>query len=145
MGGFEPASAAMFALDMINQQRQARARERGVQAQAGADITTLRHQQEIRARQRNEALKRAQATQRARFGAQGIGAGGSAQAVLDGLGAASARDAADETESLAARVADINANVRNLKRRNLLEGRNMVTDRIFGEIRKRLPVFSLLD
>lgn len=145
MGGFDPASAAMFALNLVNQQRQAKAQERSAQAQANHEISQLRQAQAIRDRQRREGLNRALATQRARFGAQGVGAGGSARAVLDGLNAESTRAGADEASGVASRVADINANVLNLRRRNLLERQTLINDRIFDEVRKRVPVLSLLD
>jgi|GEM_PF-3040686 len=145
MGGFDPVSAAAFALNTINQQRQAKIQERAAQASADGQIARLRQQQQIRERQRQEQLKRAQATQRARFGAGGLGAGGSADAVLDGLGAAAARAGADEGVAFDERISDINGGVDALRRRNLLERRNMVQDRIYGEITKRLPFGSLLE
>jgi hypothetical protein len=54
-------------------------------AQVEFDIRKTRAAQEIDARRRRERLKRALATQRARFGAQGVGIGGSSGAVLGGL------------------------------------------------------------
>lgn len=145
MGAFEPVSAAMFALDLVKQQADARMQEKAARAQADYGTAQLRSAQAVRDRQRAENLKRVLATQRARFGAQGVGGGGSAQAVLDGLGLASDRDRADDAASLDARVADINDGVNALKRRNLLERRSLVNNRIFGELRKNLPTFSLLD
>jgi hypothetical protein len=145
MGGFEPASAAMFALNMIKQNQQAKAQERSARVSGDREISRLRQEQAVRDRQRRDQLKRVQATQRARFGAQGVGRSGSADAVLDGLGAATARNIADDSSAVASRITDINTGVQNIRRRNLLQRRNMVTDRIFGEIRNRLPTISLFD
>ena len=145
MGSIDPITAAMFTLGAIQKRQQAKTQERFARGQADQQIAELRLQQQTQDRRRADALRRTQATQRARFGSQGLGGSGSASAVLDGLSAASARDAADHAGAVNTRVADINHQLGNIRRRNLLEQRNLIQNRVFGEIDKRLPRLSLLD
>lgn len=97
------ASLAMQGLGMIQQQSQADAQQSAAAAQQAAELRQTYQQQAVEDRRRREQLKKDQAAQRARFGAQGVG-GGSAQAVLDGLRARSDQEAADSRSILNARL-----------------------------------------
>jgi hypothetical protein len=97
MGAFA-SSAALTALQVgleVAQKKAAQKDAREAQkADAVAQATQIRQAHAIDQRERRERLRRALATQRARFGAQGVSAqSGSSAAVLSGL--ASSADARD--------------------------------------------------
>ena len=123
MGGFLP-TAAMSAVQMgfaaAEQARQAEQMQAAQSANARAQINQIRLVNDIDSRRRQEQLRRALASQRARFGAQGITNGGSAEAALHGL-AAEAQQHDEDSRALAQqRIARINQDVEWSHRRNLL-------------------------
>ena len=95
MGGMIP-SAAMTALQMGMDVAQQKSAEKEAKAEARAQTQQIQQTQAIATRQRQDQLRRALATQRARFGAQGVAAGsGSAEAALGGLEAEATREDAE--------------------------------------------------
>lgn len=113
----EVAAVASMALRMAQEQSQAKAQAKQVAARENAAATQAYQQQAAEDHRRQERLRQDQATQRARFGAGGVG-GGSAQAVLDGMRARTERDAAEDRSILDARFGD---QARNATSRNILE------------------------
>ena len=96
-GALTAAGAAMSARH-ANQQAAAQMESAAAaQRQRQSEIETAHG---IEERRRQEQLRREQAARAARFGGRGVGAdGGSAGAVLAGLGAESARRGAEDTET----------------------------------------------
>ncbi len=88
MGTFE--TAAMAVLGAVQSRRQYRAQNTVLVGRQQAEAQKLDLARRISERDKRRRLAALQATQRARFGAAGIGPGGSADAVLNGL--------AEETE-----------------------------------------------
>lgn len=148
MGGFLPTAAMsilQMGFDAVQRSRQAEASRAAQEAQARAETERIRRVQQIQERQRNRALTEALATQRARFGAKGIGAGGSAEAVLSGL-ATEAELQSKEARSLAqSRVAGINDRLGYANRRNLLEASQPTYRSAFGLIQRGLRRVPLLE
>lgn len=103
MGGVLP-SAAMSVLQMGFEAEQARGQTAAQEANARAQTEQIRQNQIIEDRNRGDRLRRALATQRARFGAQGIGSGGSSQAVLAGLAAEAEQEHADSRAQTSSRI-----------------------------------------
>lgn len=148
MGQFEPFAlmAAEFGLKSLQQRSAARGQESAQREAANARIAQIRETQALEERRRRERLRRAMATQRARFGAQGLGAGGSAAAVLRGLEAEAGRDDRDSRALVDMRIGDIERGLAQSRRRNLLEASQMRQDFALGAFRKGLPkVLSLLE
>lgn len=124
MGGFVPAaalSAVQMGITAAQQERQADAAQAAAKAEAKSKIAQINAAQAAEDRLRNERLRRAQASQRARFGAAGIASGGSAQAVLAGLSKEAALTAADQSRLNALRIGQINQQLDWQRRRNLLD------------------------
>ena len=103
------------------QQRQLQDAAAAREADSRAQVEQIQQSQQMEAQRRREQLRRALASQRARFGAQGISAGGSSEAVLSGLAAeAEQRDA--ETRSLSrSRINRINDQLAYANRKSLLD------------------------
>jgi hypothetical protein len=145
MGGMLP-SAAMTALQMgmdMAQQKQAQSQAK---AEARAQTQQIQQTQEINARQRQEQLRRALATQRARFGAQGIAAGsGSADAALAGLQAEAAREDADSRSLTDLRIGKLSDQLDWQRRRNLLEASSSQYRSAFSLVQRGLRSVSLFD
>ncbi len=133
MGQFA-ATAATTAFQMIRARQQAKAQNAASTAQAQSQIQQIQRRQEIRDRQRREQLKRLLATQRARFASRGVGRGGSARAVLDGLANETDQVIADERSLNAFPIGRINSALDQRRRSNLLKA---------SEARRRLA-FDLL-
>ena len=148
MGGIDPATA-LFAvktgIDLIKQRQQARAQNAAAGAVAQSQTQQIRRAQEIRERQRREQLRRVLASQRASFGAQGIGRGGSADAVLKGLSDETERRTQDERGLNDLRIGDINFGLQQRRRRNLLELSSARNRAAFNLLGKGLQSFSLLE
>ena len=149
MGGMIPG-AAMTALQMGMDMAQQKQAQKEAQSQAKADASAQAQQiqqtQEINARQRQEQLRRALATQRARFGAQGIAAGGgSADAALGGLEAEAMREDADSRSVSDLRIDRLNDQLDWQRRRNLLEASSSQYRSAFSLIQRGLRSVPLLD
>jgi len=121
---------------------QLKARQELQQKQAAADAALQKQQIALSAAQENEerqkALKRAVARQRANFGSQGIGSGaGSSQAVLLGLFEESddekaRRDALDNLRNKAIDQDLSNGNALNVLQRTQLEEKNKINSLSLG-------------
>lgn len=144
MGNFA-VTAAMTALTMIQQKQQARAQNAAAAAVAQSQTQQIRRAQEIRERQRREQLRRGLASQRALFGAQGIGRGGSAGAVLKGLSDETERRIGDERSLNDLRIGDINFGLEQRRRRSLLELSSARNRAAFNLLGKGLNSISLLE
>ena len=130
------------------------AAQRGKQAKiaqsAAADLgrfqaEQIRQAQAIESEKRRRALREALATQRARFGAQGVAGGASADAVLSGL----AKEAADQERQAGAlnrlRIGQIENQNAWFSRRNLLEQSQSTYQSAFNLAKKSLQKVPLLD
>ncbi len=144
MGTFA-ATAAMTALSMTQARQQAKAQNAAASAQAQSQIQQIRRQQEIRDRQRREQLKRSLATQRARFASSGVGRGGSAQAVLDGLAKETDQVISDERSLNAFPIGRINSALDRRRRSNLLNASEARRRLAFDLLGRGFKQISLLD
>ena len=148
MGGINPAMALFVVktgIGLIQQRQQARAQNAAAAAAAQSQTQQIRRAQEIRERQRREQLRRALASQRASFGAQGIGRGGSADAVLKGLSDDTERRIGDQRSLNDLRIGNINFALEQRRRRNLLELSSTPNRAAFNLLGKGLETFSLLE
>jgi len=145
MGGMLPTaalSAVQFGMDMAQQKTsQAEAK-----ADAQAQTQQIQQQQEVQLRERREQLRRAMATQRARFGAQGLTAtgGGSAESTLSGLEGEAARDEQDTTNLSSLRIDRINDDLDYQQRRSLLAASSTRYRSAFSLMQQSLRSVSLL-
>ncbi len=139
------ATAAMTALQLVQQRQQAKAQNAAATAQAQSQVRQIQRRQEIRDRQRREQLKRSLATLRARFASRGVGRGGSAQAVLDGLAKETDQDSADERSLNAFPIGRINDALDIRRRRNLLEASTTRRRLAFDLLGRGLNQISLLE
>ena len=90
---------------------QAKRQATQVEAQRRQQVNSIQEQQTIQNRQRREELRKAQATQRARFGSTGLNAaGGSAASVLSGLARQVDEAIVDQNALNKLRIDDINTN-----------------------------------
>ena len=144
MGNFA-ATAAMTVLQLAQARQQARVQNQAAEAAAQSQTLQIRRAQEIRERERRERLRRALATQRAQFGSQGLGRGGSAEAVLKGLATETDRAIQDDRSLNALRIGDINRAFDQRRRRNLLKASDPRRRLAFGLLERGLNSFSLLE
>ena len=144
MGPFA-ATAATAAFQMIQARQQAKAQNAVAAAQAQSQVQQIQRRQEIRDRQRREQLKRTLATQRARFASRGVGRGGSAQAVLDGLAKETDQVIAEERSLNAFPIGRINEALDKRRRSNLLEASDIRRRLAFDLLGRGFKQFSLLD
>ena len=107
------------------------------EAQATLRLEDLRSQQAEEAAKRRDTLRRAQARARASLASRGTGSGtGSGAAILQGLAAESARDAAFAGQEFDLRAENINFGVDSSNQRDLLR---------LSEKRRRAQLDSLRD
>ena len=130
MGGMIPSAA------MTAQQAKDEAR---------AQTQQIAQTQAIATRQRQDQLRRALATQRARFGAQGVAAGsGSAEAALGGLEAEATREDTESRSLGELRIGRLNDQLDWQRRRNLLEASSSGSRSAFSLVQRGLRSVSLL-
>lgn len=123
--------------EMQAAEAEARRRARTAEAEAQLRLEDLRTDQAEADAKRRDALRRAQARARALLGARGTGTGsGSGAAVLQGLAAETARDAAFAEEEFALKADSIRLGVDSTRERDLLS----LADR-----RRRAQLDSLRD
>lgn len=108
MSGFESMipMIASTAMSVAGQASKNSAAEASAQAQAEAQDRQnqyLYQQQEREQQQQRNLLEKASATQRARMGAQGVGNGGSANAILSGMAEETAQSILDSNQAAQAR------------------------------------------
>lgn len=144
MGSFA-ATAAMTVLQFAQARQQARAQNAAAEAAARSQTLQIRRAQEIRERERRERLRRALATQRAQFGSQGLGRGGSAEAVLKGLATDTDRAIQDDRSLNALRIGDINRVLNQRRRRSLLDASDPRRRLAFGLLERGFNSLSLLE
>ena len=148
MGGFNPVAALgvlQLGFDALQRTQQARSAQEASEAQARAQIEQIRSAQAHEEQQRQRALKKAMATQRARFGAQGLSPGGSANAVISGLAAEADAEDRQGRELARLRIDRLNTKTAMEGRRNLLEASQPTYRAAFGLLRNSLRRISLLD
>ncbi len=143
MASFAPA-AIMTALELVQNNRKRKAEQSALNADAEMRIGQIGQSQEIETRRRRERLKETLATQRARFGAQGIGNGGSAQALLQGLVSRADNEEADAVKTDNRAIGRINENLLRKRRMNLLEESQARTRMVFNRMSKGLKKTPLL-
>lgn len=124
MGGFVPAaalSALQIGINAAQQERRADAADAAAKSDAKARIAQMQVAQATDERERKARLQQALATQRARLGAQGLGGGGSTDALLAGLTKESTLSAQDQRKLNDLRMDYMNAQVNTQRRNNLLD------------------------
>lgn len=124
---------APLALSVVKDIRSASFENRAVEADRQRRLAEVRAQMQAREAQRRTDLKRAQASQRAHFGGQGLtSSGGSAAAILNGLVAESRRQSQQDQRNAALGINDINSAADINRRRNLLDAGFSVADRVLN-------------
>jgi hypothetical protein len=144
MGGVLPTAAMsvlQMGFDAAQQSNQAAAQE----AAARGQTEQIRQTQQIEERQKRDRLRRTLATQRARFGAQGVTGGGSSQAVLSGLASEAEQQIADSRALAATRINQINNQLAWSQRTNLLEASRTGNRTAFGLLQQGFRNVPLLD
>jgi hypothetical protein len=144
MGGVLP-TAAMSVLQMGFEAAQKSNQAAAQKADARGQTEQIRQTQQIEERQKRDRLRRTLATQRARFGAQGIGVGGSSQAVLAGLAAEAEQQNADSRALAATRINRINDQLAWSRRTNLLEASRPGNRMAFGLLQQGFRNLPLLE
>ncbi|MBK8174233.1 MAG: hypothetical protein IPK66_02770 [Rhodospirillales bacterium] len=144
MGGMLP-TAAMSVMQMGLESAQQGAASAQAQAEADAQVQQIRQTQQIDSQQRRDQLRRALATQRARFGAQGITGGASSQAVLSGIEADAAQEEADSQALSNLRIGKIQQDADWQRRRNLLDASSPTYRSAFSLVQRGLRSVPLLD
>ena len=148
MASFIPTAAMavmQMGVDTAQRGRQARIAQSTAADQAQFQAEQIRQAQAIESEKRRRALRDALATQRARFGAQGVAVGASADAVLGGL----AKEAADQERHSGAlnnlRIGQIQNQAAWSGRRNLLEQSQSTYRAAFNLAQKGLQRVPLFD
>lgn len=144
MGGMLPG-AAMSVLQMGMDIAQQGASAQQAKNEARLQARQLQQAEDIASRQRQDQLRRALATQRARFGAQGIVAdAGSAQAALSGLQAEADRQAAEASATTGLRLDRLDQQLDWQQRRSLLDASSPRYRSAFSLMQRGLRSVSLL-
>lgn len=148
MGGFA-TSAAMSAVQYAieNSQRKAETKLEREQsaAEARSEAAEIAQAQESDRQERQERLRRALATQRARFGAQGVGSGGSSEAALAGLAAEADREGEQEEKSASLKLQRVSDKATYGQRRSLLDETYPRYRSALSAVRRGVSGVSLLD
>lgn len=147
MGGFEPMiamAALQTGMNMVQAKQQARAQNAAAEASAQFQMQQAQQQQAIRERDRRERLRQALASQRAQFGAQGLGGGGSADAVLKGLTDETERAIQDDRDLMSLSLEALNNRLEQQRRRNLLDLSDYRRRAAFGALQRGLGGFKSL-
>lgn len=142
MASFVP-TAALTAMQVSMEGSQAKAQDKAMRANADAQSAQLRYAQQVDEADRRERLRRAIATQRARFGAQGLSSSGSATAVLSGLAAEADREATASANLTSLRLNALDQQVDG--RRSLLEASSPRNRLAFTLLQRGLRSSSLIE
>lgn len=130
------ASAEVIAplvLSTIGSLQSTSLQNRQIEADRRQRLAEIRAQSQARERQRRAELKRAQASQRAHFGAQGRTAtGGSAAAILNGLIAETRRQSEQDRQDAARGINAVDTNANLARRSNLLDTRFSIVDKVLN-------------
>jgi hypothetical protein len=148
MGGFVPAaalSALQIGISTAQQERRADAANAAARADARAKVAQLQLAEAADERERKARLQRALATQRARLGAQGLGASGSTDAVLAGLTKESSLSGLDQRRLSNLRIDQINDQASSQRRNNLLDRADARTTSVLrlGKVLSRANILDL--
>lgn len=137
MGGIAP-TLAMSALKMGMETAQQ-------QSTTDNQADQVRAAQAANQRERQRRLKSALATQRARFGAQGISAGHSSEATLRGYVAEAQREADAEDQMASLRIDRLQDQSDWSRRRNLLQLASPMKQSSFSLVQRGMGGLSLFD
>lgn len=144
MSGIDPVSLAVTGLTTLSSMQQAKSQAKAQASAQAAAYDALRNQiletRRIEERREKERLRRDLAAKRARFGAGGVGGGGSASAVLAGLTEASRQRLAEgrRLDALSlSRLGDASPS------RSLFDDRLGLAAGLLDEIGSRVPLPSL--
>jgi hypothetical protein len=139
------AQSAQRNLQIAQQKQQAELARATEEAQARGQIEQIQQSARMSERERQDAIKRALATQRARYGAQGIGAGGSADAVLAGMAAEAQRETQEIRKTAQLRINQIREQGAWQHTRNLLDASQFANRSAFNLVQQGLRTVPLLD
>lgn len=142
MASFVPG-AALTAMQVSMEKSQEKARKDAESANADAQSAQIRYAQQLEQADRRDKLRRAIATQRARFGSQGLSSSGSAAAVLSGLAAEADQDAAESENIASLRLQSLNQQAE--QRRNLLDASSPRNRLAFTLLQRGLRSNSLIN
>lgn len=148
MGGFVTSaalSAMQYAVDDKQRTAQSKVEQASAKSDAEAEVAQIQQADAIEQRDRQDRLRRALATQRARFGAQGTGGGGSSDAALAGLAAESDREAKEDQDLTNIRLQRVNDQLAWGKRKSLLDTTYPRYQKAISAVRQGLSGVSLLD
>ena len=112
--------------------------------EAQAEVAQIQQAEAIEKADRQDRLRRALATQRARFGAQGTGSGDSSAAALGGLADAD-REAREAAELTDIRLQRVNDQLATVKRKSLLDTKYPRYQKAISAVRQGVSGLSLLD
>jgi hypothetical protein len=135
----------MAAVQMGLSVAQQKAAYAGQKAEAKAQADQIRQARDIDQRLRQERLRRVLASQRARFGAQGVGGSSSADAVLRGLIGEAERQNADSAALADHRLDRLDLQLANSRRSSLLATAQPYTRTAFNLVQRNLQTTPLLD
>ena len=137
MGGF--SSLANLGLNVALSQQAAKKQNRDMQKDRDRQIEAIMRDDREAERQQASALRRRQASERARAGATGTATtGGSIDAILRGLEKEAELDSAARRETAAARVQQIRATFGTRQRNNLLNTTNRLLGTSNSTLRRNL-------
>lgn len=148
MGGFATTaalSAMQYAVDSKQRGAEAKLEQQQAKAAAQSQAAQIQQAEAIDQQDRQERLRRAMATQRARFGAQGIGGGGSSEAALAGLAAEAEREGAQDQKVSALKLQRVGQEYAYGQRRSLLDETYPRYRTALSAVRQGLSGVSLLD
>lgn len=124
MGGFVTStafSAMQYAMDNAQRKAEVKTDDSVALADAQSKADQIKASQAIDERNRQDSLKRALATQRARFGAQGVSGGGSSTAALSSLAGDAAQESTDARDAANQQIQRINDEYNWRKTKSLLD------------------------
>jgi hypothetical protein len=148
MGGFATSaalSAMQYAVDSSQRKAEAKLERQQSQAEAQSQAAQIEQAKAIDQQDRQERLRRSLATQRARFGAQGIAGGGSSEAALVGLAAEADREAEQDDKVSALKMQRVDQQLSYGRSRSLLDETYPRYRTALSAVRQGLSGVSLLN
>jgi len=147
MGSTAASIALQLGMEYLSNSQNAKASNRVAQAKASANAANIKRATDIEERRKREALKRITASQRARFGAQGVGGrGGSADSVIGGFAKSHDNDIADSRLIANEQINGLQTTLGATKSANLLDASTATRRFAFSLLKKQVPnLKSLLD
>lgn len=128
MSAIDPITLVASVMSFAQANQRAKAEASAAQSQAESQVRQIKSAQEIEARRERDRLKRAMATQRARYGASGVGGtGGSSRALLQGLVDDTEEGITDMRKTNQMKIDDIYRDLSHRRRRSLLDRRSAAT------------------